>query len=428
MKKLIQISSLATLVVLLNGCANLNNISTPVKPKIDESIEVINQQSIKSISDITSVAFEWKKVTDPRVVGYNFYRANMHKDGRRLKLIKSIDNRYATHFLDKDLEPATKYVYQISSKTADGIESKTTEAYVVQTLQRIAPVSFVQAISDLPNRIKLIWRPHEDQRVAYYKIEKFNSTLNKWLPLTTVKGRLQAEYIDNRLDNKESAKYKITAYSFNDVATLPSQVVEATTKPLPNGVKNLNATNNQPKKINLTWGLSPNEDIIKYEVHRSLFKSIGFLKIKDLKNDATSYSDVIDSDGKEYYYKVLARDKDDLLSSPKIDPVKGITLSQPDKPILTLAQIQGNKAIINWKAPTDNRAMSYNVYKKTRINFFEYHIEKFTDIKDLRFEDNNIISGVQYSYSIQASDEYGLLSNKTEEAELILPKTPVVKK
>ena len=223
MTKLMKITSSTALLLLLSGCNDLNtNLNTPVTPKINDSVEVIENASIKSLSDITSIAFEWKRVEDPRVLGYNFYRANMHKDGRRLKLIKSINNKYTTHFLDKDLEPNTKYVYQVSSRIANNVESNTTDAYIATTLPRIVPVSFAQGLSELPKQIKIVWRPHSDQRISYYRIEKFNETLNKWLRLKTVKGRLQAEYIDTGLTNNTKYKYKITAYSFNDVPTKTS--------------------------------------------------------------------------------------------------------------------------------------------------------------------------------------------------------------
>ena len=427
MTKLMQTTSLTALLLLLSGCNNLNNnLNAPVKPKIDETLEVINSSSLKSISGMTAIAFEWKKVDDVRVIGYNFYRANMHKDGRRLKLIDSINNKYTTHFVDKELEPDTKYVYQISSKAADGIESNTTNAYITQTLPRIVPVSFVQALSDLPNRIKIVWRPHPDLRVAYYKIEKFNTTLNEWNTEKKIKGRLESEYIDTGLDNNETFKYRVTAYTFEDVSTNPSEVITAKTKALPNGIQNLNATNNEPKKIILRWEPSVTADILKYEIHRSLIKTFGFKKIKEVDNNTFTFVDQIDEDGKEYYYKVIAVDVDNLKSSSKIDPVKGISLNKPLKPTITLAQIQGSKAILNWTS-SDNRAISYNIYKKTIISFFESKTEKFTDIKELRFEDNNIITGIEYKYSIQANDTYGLMSEKTDEASLVLPKIPLKK-
>jgi len=427
MTKLMQTTSLTALLLLLSGCNNLNNnLNTPAKPKIDETLEIIDNTTLKSISDMTAIAFEWKKVEDPRVIGYNFYRANMHKDGRRLKLIDTVKNKYATHFVDTELEPNTKYVYQISSKAANGVESNTTSAYITQTLPRIVPVSFVQALSDLPNRIKVIWRPHPDLRVEYYKIEKFNSTLNEWNTEEKVKGRLQSEYIDDRLDNNETFKYRVTAYTFEDVSTKPSEVVTAKTKALPMGVQNLAATTTEPKKILVSWDASSTHDVLKYEIHRSSIKSFGFSKVKEVNKNTFVYTDKVDEDGKEYFYKVIAVDKDNLKSSSKIDAVKGTSLNKPGKPTITLAQIQGSKAILNWTA-ADNRAISYNVYKKTMLNFFESKTEKFTDVRDTRFEDNNIITGVEYRYSIQANDTYGLMSEKTDDASLILPKISVKK-
>ena len=73
-----------------------------------------------------------KKVNDPKVIGgYNFIE-QIYKRWKSLKLVKSINNRYATHYVDKDLEPNTKYAYQISAKLSDGTESVTTDAYIVK--------------------------------------------------------------------------------------------------------------------------------------------------------------------------------------------------------------------------------------------------------------------------------------------------------
>jgi uncharacterized protein len=415
-------TSLAALILLFSGCNNVfDNLNTPTKPKINESIETVDFNSIKSIPDIVSIGFEWQKVNDPKVIGYNFYRTDLQKDGKSLKLVKTIENRYATHYVDKDLEPNTKYAYQISAKTSDGSESRTTDAYMVQTLPRIVPVSFVQAISELPNRVKLLWRPHQDKRIEYYRIEKFNTTLNEWIHLKTVDQRLQVEYIDTGLDNNTSYKYRIKAFTFNHVESAPSPVVVGKTKALPLDVTNIKASNNQTKKINISWNASNTSDIIKYEIHRSSYSSLGFSKIATVNSDVLEYEDKINDDGKSYYYRVIAIDKDHLQSPFKGNAIEGKTLGKPAKPILTLGQIQGNKAILNWRAG-DNRAISYNVQKRIRLNFFEYKTLNFNNINDLRFEDTDILSGVEYKYSIQANDEFGLVSERTDETSLTLPK------
>ena len=419
MTLLMKTASLAALTLLVSGC-NLSNLDTPIKPKIDDTITKVDENSIKSISDITAIAFEWKKVDDPRVVGYNFYRANMHKDGRKLKLIETLDNRYTTHFVDSELEPNTKYIYKMSAKARNGMESKSTKAKVVKTSARALPVSFVQGISNLPNRIKIVWRPHPDLRVAYYDVQKLNAKNNKWKTLKTIEGRLNSEYIDTDLGNNETYKYRVIAYTFEDIETQPSKIVTANTKPLPIGVRNLTITKDKPKKIVLNWNASPTEDILKYVIYRSSFENFGFSKHKEFTKNSLDFTDHIDEDGKIYYYKVYAIDED-FLRSADVDSKMGKTLDKPAKPSMTLAQIQGNKAILNWIAG-DNRTVSYNVYKTTKTGFWESKTEKFTDIKELRFEDHNIVNGVQYKYSIQANDEYGLMSKKTDDAELILPK------
>ena len=61
----------------------------------------------------------------------------------------------------------------------------------------------------MPNSIKLIWKPHTDKRVGYYRIEKYNTLLNEWILLKTINERLQAEYVDTGLDNNTSYKYRI---------------------------------------------------------------------------------------------------------------------------------------------------------------------------------------------------------------------------
>lgn len=327
MKNLMKTILLTTSILLFSGCTNvMDSINPPTKPKVDNSIEVVNYNSIRTIPDMVNVGFEWEKVNDPRVIGYNFYRTEIDKGSKELKLVKVIDNKYATHYVDKGLEPKTRYAYQISSRIAGGIESRTTDAYIVQTLPRIVPVDFVQAISNLPNSVKLVWNPHADKRVGYYRIEKYNTLINQWILLKTIKNRLQVEYLDTGLDNNSSYKYRIKAFSFDDVESAPSKVVVAKTKPLPVSPTNVRTTNN-PKKIVVSWGASPTNDVVKYVVYRSNFRLLGYTKVKEVNTSTFEYIDNTESTGKSYYYKVLAVDKDGLESSSSVEPVQGLSFN-----------------------------------------------------------------------------------------------------
>lgn len=421
MKNLKNLIFLIALISFISGCSKVfNNLSTTTTPKINSSFQTVNYESIKSIPDMTSIGFEWQRIDDPRVLGYNFYRTELKKGENTLKLIKATDNRYITHYVDKNLEPNTKYAYQISARLADGSESPTTQAYIAQTLPRIKPVEFAQAISNLPRKIKIIWQPHLDPRVSYYRVEKYNTLINEWVYESKIEQRLSAEYIEYNLKDNSKHKYRVKAFSFEGVESAPSQVLEATTKAIPLPPTNLRVSNNIPKKIYLTWSASQTPDVVQYQIFRSTYKNFGFSKIQTLPSSILEYTDNINADSREYYYKIVALDKDGLESNPDVDSVKGTTLAPPAKPIMTLAQIQGNKAILNWR-PGDDRSISYTVYKRVKKNMFFSDTVKFTNIKELRFEDNNITSGVEYNYSIQAVDEFGISSSSSDEAKLILP-------
>lgn len=334
MIKLMKITSLATLILLFSGCTNgMDSIIPDSKPKVDNSLEVVNYDSIRSIPDMANIGFEWEKVNDPRVIGYNFYRTEIDKGSNELKLVKVLENKYATHYVDRGLEPKTRYAYQISSITANGTESKTTDAYIVQTLPRITPVDFVQTISDLPNSIKLVWKPHQDKRVGYYRIEKYNTLLNEWILLKTINERLQVEYLDTGLDNNTSYKYRIKAFSFDDVEAAPSKVVIGKTKPLPSNPTNIRISNSEPKKIIISWSPSASSDVVKYEIQRSTFKSFGFEKIKVVSADTTEFIDTTDTAGKTYYYKIIAIDKDGLESSQ--EAIQGMSFNDINSKNLT---------------------------------------------------------------------------------------------
>ena len=421
MTKLMKLTSLTVLVLLVSGCTNKVNLSQIKAPKIDESLEVIDSSSIRSISDMNSIALEWRKVDDPRVVGYHFYRANMQKDGAKLKLIDTLENRYKTHYLDEDLEPNTKYVYKISAATKGEVESKTTNDYVVTTLPKFEGVSFIQAISNLPRQIKIIWRPHQNERVNSYKIERTSPQTSEWEEVGTVIGRLQAEFIDEDLDDNVIYNYRVTSISFDDIESQASKIVKAQTKPLPEGILSLKATNDLPRKITLNWKPSESSDVIKYNIYRSTNANNFFDIVKVVNTQTLEFNDFVNEDGKVYFYKVSSVDKDGLESDLNINSVMGVTLSKLNKPIITLAQIQGEKAILNWQAG-DKRAVSYNIIKKIKENFFKSKTLKIEGIKALRYEDKDIVRGVEYSYAIQSVDEFGIVSEMTNKTELVLPK------
>ncbi len=92
MKKLIQNILLIGSIIFISGCDN-NNLSLPTdKPKIDESLPILDVATIKFIPDMTSIALEWKATDVHSVKGYHIYRANIQEEGQKLKRVATVKN------------------------------------------------------------------------------------------------------------------------------------------------------------------------------------------------------------------------------------------------------------------------------------------------------------------------------------------------
>jgi hypothetical protein len=419
MKKSITSILSVGLIVLFSGCQQ--ELSTPDKPKIDESLPVIPKESIQHIPDINAIALEWKKIDIQRAEGYYIIRADMQEDGK-FKRVATIKNKLTTHYLDNNLQANSKYGYKVALYTKKGFESRASDTVVVSTLPNFDSVSLLESISDLPRQIKILWRPHSNSRVAEYLIERTSPTEAKWEKIATIKNRLNVEHIDENLGDNEIYMYRIRAITFDGIISNFSTVTSATTKPLPGQIKKLEATTELPKKIQLSWGKSETKDVVSYNIYRSSSATGRFSKIAIAPVEHNRFDDVISEDGQIYFYKITTVDKDDLESNKdELKPVMGATLSEPMMPRVTLAMIEGNKMVLNWIA-TDDRTVAYNIYKISKENWITSNEILIPNVTGLRFEDPDVVRGVEYDYRLQAVDKHGLTSKTTDKSTLMLPK------
>jgi fibronectin type 3 domain-containing protein len=419
MRKSITTTLSIGLVVLFSGCQQ--SLNTPTKPKIDESLPTVELSTIKHIPDINAIALEWGKIDIPRAAGYYIIRADMQTDGKFAR-IATVPNKFATHFLDKNLAINSKYAYKIALLTKNGFESRASDTIVVSTLQNFESVSLIESISNLPRQIKILWRPHSSQRVSKYIIERTSPSSSKWKEIATIDNRLNAEYIDTDLEDNEIFLYRIKAATFDGIVSKSSKITSATTKSLPGQITQLSATRELPKKIQLLWTKSTQEDILYYNIYRASSPTGSYSKIAKARYEHNTYNDLISEDGQIYFYKITSVDKDELESTLEdVVPVMGSTLSKPKMPQITLAMIEGNKMILNWIA-TDNRTVSYNIYKISKENWVSSNEVLIPNVTGLRFEDPDVVRGIEYGYRLQSVDKNGLLSDTTDKSTLMLPK------
>ncbi|EPV9359626.1 fibronectin type III domain-containing protein [Campylobacter upsaliensis] len=384
---------LASLTLLFSACS-VAELTTPKQTQLNESLPKV--QSLKSISDLSNVAFEWEPLYSENIQGFYLYRSSEKEP--QMKLVATIKDKFQTHYVDTKLESGTKYQYMMKTFNEQGHFSEEGQVIEIATQPRPEPLAFVQAITNLPGRIKLIWRPHTDLRVNAYIIEKKKAEDKKFEKIGEVKNRLSAEFIDEVKPN-ENFLYRVSALTFDGVQSEPSEVLNSTSKALPPEITHLSASNDLNGKIMLSWDSPVYEDFSYFKIYATSSSFLPFTLLA--KTDKNSYEDIVQGAGESKQYKITMIDKDGLESPMPKKGVEGKTLGLPASPSIILAQITSEGIVLEW-ADNDNRAVEYEV---KRYGGDQNAI--FKGIKEKRLRDIKALAGVEYSYEVIGIDELG---------------------
>jgi len=391
------------LVLAMSGCISPNTPS-----EVNANLPIIN--SLKTISDITEVGFEWVPNPASNVAGYYLYRSNPNENNGKMKVVATIKDRFASHYVDTDLAPETTYAYEIRTYNEKGQVSNSGVIINATTKPLLDSVPFAQALTNLPERVKLIWRPHPDTTVSSYIIERSDADKNSWSKIAEVKGRLNAEYIDSDVKSGRSYKYRIFVKTASGVISKPSAIVDSTTKYVPKQVINIQATTNVPKKIIITWDSIESSDFGYYKIYSKTNKILPYTYLA--KTTQNSYEDLINKNGEIRYYKITVVDSDGLESNRPDEPVVGSTLKSINSPVISSFSSEGGAVSIGW-----SDVAGASKYTVVRTGGSEGE-QKFTNIMDLNFIDTNVLVGSKYKYRVIAIDQYGIASDASEKVEV----------
>jgi len=419
MKLSILTTLFAASLLLLSGCAELT--PTPKeKVNVDKTLPTVTLTKNGIITDMKTVAFEWKSITDPRVVGIYVYKKSLEgKKKKELKYYDTIDTRYSTHYVDRDVKPDTRYAYafRVFTKKSQGVNSK---VFVVNTLPVLQSVSWIHSITGLPRIAKIIWRPHSSERVASYLVERKTFEDKEWHRIADLSGRLNAEYIDTGLEDNRVYMYRIRVKTYDDIISTPSQIVKSVTKPLPLSVTNIVASRNLPKEIKIRWKASTQKDFARYYLYRSDNVDGSYELIAKLYNN--HFTDKINEDGKRYFYRVSVIDKDGLESEHDSNTVMGMTLSKPNAPAIVEAKLVGNSIELKW-GNSDPRTTSYIVVKRSKNGWFDEVRKEYKGITKSKFIDSNIKPDTLYKYQVYSVDENAIVSKPSIEVQIQTPES-----
>ena len=415
----------AASLLVLSGCSG-----TGPKPKeevvVDETLPMITLTKNGTVVDMKAIAFEWKSITDPRVKGIYIYKKSPSTEEKpnQLEYYKMLESRFTTHFVDTDVVPDKKYSYAFKTFSKDA-EGKSSRVIVLNSLPVLESVSWIHSVTGMPRSAKIIWRPHVNQKVKWYIIERKTLEDENWSRIAKVHGRLNAEYIDLDLKDNFVYDYRVRVHTFDDIVSSPSQIVKVITKALPKGVSQITTTKTLPKKIKVTWDKSEVEDFALYYVYRAESVDGSYNLVAKLHNN--EFVDKISEDGKSYFYRVSVVDKDGLESNHEKLSMQGMTLQRPEAPAVVKANEVGKNVEITWNN-IDPRSKSFVVTKSYKKSWIDTVSQDIQGIKGEKFIDKNVLPDTEYVYVIYGVDENGIKSEpsierkiKTKESNEIIP-------
>lgn len=404
-------------LLILSGCGAK---PTPKSEAVvDKTLPIVKLTNNGIFVDTNAVAFEWESVKDERVNGVYIYKTKMDSNVTGSDYYDTVNNRFSTHYLDTKIEPDTKYYYYFRT-FSDKAESLRSEITSINSLPVLESVSWIHSIKDMPRSAKIIWRPHTNQKVNSYVIQRRTLEQDVWEDIATIEGRLNAEFLDFGLKDNFVYMYRIKVLTFDNILSTPSQIVKVVTKELPQEVTNIVATRDLPRKIKITWDKSTYKDFSRYNLYRSKNVNGSYELIAKLQNN--EFIDAISEDAAQYFYRVSVVDIDDLESNHDNQSVQGLTLSKPKAPAILEAKLIGNKVQLIWNE-VDPRTKSYVLLKSFKTSWFKEVNEEVEGITVKRFVDSNIEPNMTYYYKIFAVDENSIRSEPSIKIEFKSPET-----
>jgi hypothetical protein len=381
---------------------------------------------------IRKIRLTWAPSLDPAVSGYAIYRAN--QKGGPFTKIATIKNSSSKAFVDKGkdlpkkkLKDGTKYFYKIQAINVVNILSPNSPVISAVTRGAPAVVTGFEAESNLPRKVALKWTRSDDPVVKGYALYRSLAEFDPFEKISFINGIDKNKFMDKgksgswgdtgNLKDNTLYYYIIKAVNVVNVHSPDSSTLSAFTKPVPVLVSNFIAVQSEVKQVSLSWDPNPEADIAKYEIRRGTSPQSIKKKVKEIPGSTSNYIDPKLKDGRTYFYKIRAIDRDGLKSAFS-ESVESTTKPIPQTPAGLNVALQGQQVKITWQKNPESDIANYNVFKKEFLTWEPVGACVETEF----FYSKNLKKGKEVVFRITAVDETNLESKSSEEIKIKIPK------
>jgi fibronectin type 3 domain-containing protein len=278
--------------------------------------------------------------------------------------------------------------------------------------------------------VALHWEPLLSGDVGGYTIERAERREGPFERIAAVPGRATTVFLDTgakglpsaegskergELSDGETAFYRVRAFTpAGELAEAASEIVSATTAPVPEPPQGLRAYSHQPREVPLSWEASTDPLVAGYVVERSPTSRGPFGPLAQIEGRHRSvYLDRGLGDLRVFYYRVSSVNRAGGQGEPS-KPVRAVTKAEPLPPIglRVLAQRLGENELA-WE-PNVESDLAY--YRLLRTRGDGETTEVATSVAGNRTvaADTGVGADERLSYTVVARDRDGLESAAAE--------------
>lgn len=255
--------------------------------------------------------------------------------------------------------------------------------------------------------VELHWSVSSDAD-GYYIYRKNKS--GSYERIATVKGNQNTSYTDTKAFSSYKNTYTVKAYNTAGVSRYKVAGISVYYIPTPK----LSSAKSHYNGVKVSWGKV--STATNYTVYRKSSEDEMWEPIADVKKSKLYYIDKDVTNLKNYQYTVRAYDAKSISDYNKT----GVGTKYVAAPKITSFKNITKGVYISWKKVSG--ASSYRVYRKTGDG--SWKLIKKLNSKTLKFTDENVKSGVKYSYAIKAVSSGTISGYYTKTTEFL--KKPVV--